>query len=216
MKLSLNPRLIKKYPNISFGIICCKINNKDSKAKEVVDKLLGDIEVYIRHNFHPDMHPLYKGSDLISAAQVILQEFHTKKHYHTRMEALMKKIFKREHIEYNTLIEGLINYAMLKYLIPINVFDAKSLNEVIFDYKNKKPIILNNKKEIKNLFSTEKSKLFPTKNTKKVLIVLDGIPPIKIKFLEKAVEGMKSLCEIISDNIEIDYLDQLNRDVVWD
>ncbi|MBU0470005.1 MAG: hypothetical protein KKA62_02305 [Nanoarchaeota archaeon] len=210
MKITVDKKVFREYPNLKIAFVLVKKINNKSKVKDSVE-LLSEIEKFTQLTFNKDT---IKTHGLISPWRTAQEEFGKKaKHYHTSIEKLMQKVIAKKKISGKDAVTNLARYLALKHIIPYGIDDYDKLKgELSFKVAEKKEKLTFLKKleqgdlyyrDSKSVLGTKldywkNKKTIPNSHSSQVLIHFEALPPISPKKLKEVVketaELVKSFC----------------------
>ncbi len=212
MKLTINDSIFKLVPGVNVGAIIVK-NVDNSGTHDMVDKLLVDIQQFVRDSF--------VGKELSSLPSIaqwreVYKAFGAKpKKYKCSVEALMKRVLNYQDLPKINKIVDLYNYMSLKETIPMGGDNLDKIDgdiiltlakgtESFLVINGKQPerphkgeVVYKDSKDVLcrrwNWRECDKTKI--TEDTKNVIIYAEALPPISLEKLQKVLKDMSELVE---------------------
>jgi len=211
MNIAISDKILSKFPKLNVGIVVVKGIDNTGKNREI-DKLLKEIEEYIKLNFVAEDLAKHK---LISPWRVVYSEFGAKpSKYHSSVEAMMRRILKGNTLPQISKLVDLYNYLSLKHLVPMGADDIDKvfgdiqltfaqgnekftpLGETKTEHPDKGEVIYRDDNRVLcrrwNWRDCDETKI--TEKTKNAVLYIEGIPPIT---KSKLIEACKELVDLI-------------------
>lgn len=210
MKVEISKEVFKKFhKNFMVGLIICQNINNTGESTEIY-KLTEEISQFIRLNFNLET---LKTHDLISSWETVIEEFGpAARHYQSSVERMMRQILQNKKIKSENKLIDLCHYLSLKHIIPLGYNDSDKLTsglkfalaqgtEKFTDPELKPPkkgeLILLDKTRLlaKKLDYRQSKRTKPTPKTKKAIIHIEALPPLKEKKLLKILKELSQLIQ---------------------
>jgi DNA/RNA-binding domain of Phe-tRNA-synthetase-like protein len=128
----------KSFPQLKVGIIIARgIDNtkKDKKVASLFNQAIDYIKLTAVPEKATDTKLIPKHlskSPLISAARAEYEEFGTKEHYRSNVEAITNKIFEGKAPKSTNTLKDMCDYISLKLIVPMGVYDLDKIRGDIF------------------------------------------------------------------------------------
>lgn len=210
MKFSVHPDIFDRFPGLILGMVVItgldnRRQNEDlqRKIREIEEKILKDFSSETLSK-HPNIQAWRKAYSAFGAKP---------KKYKSSIESLYRMILKGMEVKsINTLVD-IYNYVSLKHKIPLGGDDLDKvagditlcfacgkepftpLNSLETEAVKEGEVIYMDEKEVLcrrwNWRECDKTKMTP--ETKNAVLVLEGLPPVRRKDIELAVENLSVL-----------------------
>lgn len=228
MKLIINPKIFKNFPELNLGVIVAKnINNID--INDEIQTRIRNEKARIQNDFTStetlSQHPN------IACWRTAYKSFGVKpKEYKSSVESLYRRVIKGENLRPINKIVDLYNLISLKYMVPVGGEDLNKIQgdlQLTFAEANEPAVKLLGDSEPKqpkegeifyqddlsavcrrwNWKEAERTKL--TEDTKNCVIVIEGLPPVTSEEIKTATKETTELVKKFCDgNIGYDILNK--------
>jgi len=231
MKFKIDASIFEKFPGLNVGVVIAMgINN--SGTNEKIIRLIREKELEIRENYSTEtlsQHPR------IDSWRKAYSSFGAKpKKYKSSVESLYRMILKGVDLRPINIIVDVFNYISLKYMIPAGGDDLSKVDgDIILKFAHGvEPFTALNSKEREtaregevvyvdakevlcrrwNWRECDKTKM--TEETKEVVLVVEGLPPVTEEDVQKIVEDLSVLVrKYCGGETRMAVLNEAKRDV---
>ena len=230
MKFRVEPRIFEEFPGLNIGIVRGKHLDNHGESNEI-RHLIREKEAEIRREYDSETLSL---QPKIQAWRKAYSCFGAKpKKYKSSVESLYRMILRGNDLRPINKIVDLYNYVSLKYMVPVGGDDiAKVEGDIHLKVaRGYEPFIALNSEETEtpkegevvymdsrevlcrrwNWRECEKTKM--TEGTEEVLLVVEGLPPVKREEVERIIEELSRLIrEYCSGKARTYILDGANQE----
>jgi len=212
MQFKINKEIFEKYPELVVGVVVARGINNEGKAQEVLD-LTREREKEIKENFETTT---LSQNPKIASWRAAFSAFGAKpKEYKCSVENLYRMILKDIELRHINKIVDVYNYISIKYMVPVGGDDIDKVEGDIVlrladgtetfralnsdEIKNPKSgeVVYCDEKEVLcrrwNWRECDKSEM--TENTKNVILVVEGLPPVSQQMVEEIIKELAGLVE---------------------
>ncbi len=228
MKVTISSDVFSKF-NSKLKIILVDVKNIDNKThRKESSKLLQEMEQLIRMTFNKDN---IKTHGLISPWVTAQKEFGSSaKHYRTSVEHYLQQVLRKRDISTRDTVTNLIRYLSLKYLVPMGADDSAkvrgnltfgiakggegvnlihTLKRGAFYYHDERRVLGT------KLDYWKSSKTALDKQSKRVFIHLEVLPPLSMKKEKELLDEMNYLIKTFcKGKVTVKVLDKRKRSCV--
>lgn len=210
MKFIIEYGIFEKFPGLNVGIVKGKqIDNRGENDE--IERLIREREVEIRREFDSEtlsQHPK------IRAWREAYSSFGAKpKKYKSSVESLYRMILKGNKLRSINKIVDLYNYISLKHLVPVGGDDTAKiegniqlkfargdepftpLNSEETETPKEGEVVYTDSEEVLcrrwNWRECDKTKM--TEDTREILLVVEGLPPVTKEEVQKVIEELSNL-----------------------
>jgi len=231
MKFKIDPAIFERFPKLHIGVVVAKeINNRG--VGEDIMRLIRDKEREIRRKY--DMETLSQNQRIASWRRAYSSFGAKPKKYKSSVESLYRMILKEINLRDINKIVNIYNYISLKHMVPAGGDDmAKiegdmalefargyepftALNSTETDTVEEGEVIYADEREVLcrrwNWRECDKTKM--TEETRDVVLVVEGLPPVTREEIEKAGKDLALLIEkYCGGEIKRDVLDEKKTEI---
>src|SRR3989338_2022725 len=146
MKITSLKNIFKELPQLHLAFL--RVQNVDPTNRlSESQHLLQEQEKFMQMMFHKDSK---KYHELVSTWTMAMEDTKGKaKHYATSLEKMMKKVLAKKTLTTHNVVENLIHFMALKYLVPIGFDDYDKIrNTLTFTLSKKKELVYTDKKGV--------------------------------------------------------------------
>jgi DNA/RNA-binding domain of Phe-tRNA-synthetase-like protein len=212
MKFSISKEVFEHLDDLSIGIIIAEdIENRKSSAE--LEELISEIVELVNANSSPTSSA---NNRMISPWKSAYFSFGEKPHStHSSMERLTNEIMETSDIKRKNKLKDLCNFISLKHTVPVECFDIEKIqgdlllkrakgDEFFYDYGSGKALnpekgefIYTDKINVlaRKLDYVESDKALVSMRTKKTIILIEGLKPLKKQEVSKITKETAELAE---------------------
>ncbi len=212
MKFKIAPEIFDRFPGLNLGIVVVRNIDNQGRSEEVM-ALMREREQEIRETFTSDT---MSQQPRIGSWRKAYSLFGAKpKKYKSSVESLYRMILKGIDVRSINKIVNIYNYISLKHMVPVGGDDLlKAEGDIILAFaRGGEPFVALNSKEVErakqgevvyidskevlcrrwNWRECEKTKM--TEETKDVILVAEGLPPVTVKDMEVIIQELRQLIQ---------------------
>lgn len=213
MKFRIDNQVFEKFPGLNIGVIIAKGINNSVYTVEVQEKIRGE-ETRIKANFNTEtlsQHPK------IDIWRKTYSAFGAKpKENKSSVENLYRLVLNGISLRHINNLVDIYNFISLKHMLPVGGEDTEKIQGdvlLIFAVENEPPVLLLGDKEPRpphpgeviykdnisaicrrwNWREADRTKF--TEETKKCILVIEGLPPVTKEEIEIATKELKEMVE---------------------
>lgn len=231
MKFKIDAEVFERFPGLKVGIVQGKKIDNHGESDEIM-RLIREKEEEIRREFDSEtlsQHPK------IQAWRKAYSSFGAKpKKYKSSVESLYRMVLRRIDLRHINKIVDLCNYISLRHTVPVGGDDtAKVEGDILLKFAHgdetftplnseetetakKGEVIYADSKEVLcrrwNWRECDKTKM--TEDTKDVLMVVEGLPPVTKEEMQGIIEELSGfISEYCNGEAKTYILDEANQEV---
>ena len=231
MKLEVNTQIFKMFIGLNLGVIIAKQIDNTGSADEIIE-LIREREKEIRENYNTET---LSQEPKIESWRKAYSAFGAKpKKYKSSVESLYRMILKGVDLRPINKIVDIYNYISVKHMVPAGGDDAAkvdgdivlrfaggderftALNSDETETAKEGEVIYSDDKEVLcrrwNWRECDKTKM--TEETRDVVLVVEGLPPVTREELNAALDDLSQMIdEYCGGEIRIAVLDEVNAEI---
>jgi DNA/RNA-binding domain of Phe-tRNA-synthetase-like protein len=231
MKLKVDDQIFETFPGINLGVIIARQIDNTGSADEVIE-LIRKREREIRENYNTET---LSQEPKIESWRKAYSDFGAKpKKYKSSVESLYRMILKGVDLRPINKIVDIYNYISVKHMVPAGGDDAAkvdgdivlrfaggderftALNSDETETAKEGEVIYSDDKEVLcrrwNWRECDKTKM--TEETRDVVLVVEGLPPVTREELNAALDDLSQMIvEYCGGEIRTAVLDEVNTGV---
>lgn len=231
MKLEVNTQIFKAFPGLNLGVIIARQIDNTGSADEIIE-LIRKREKEIRENYNTET---LSQEPKIESWRKAYSVFGAKpKKYKSSVESLYRMILKGVDLRPINKIVDIYNYISVKHMVPAGGDDAAkvdgdivlrfaggderftALNSDETETAKEGEVIYSDDKEVLcrrwNWRECDKTKM--TEETRNVVLVVEGLPPVTREELNAALDDLSQMIvEYCGGEIRTAVLDEVDTEV---
>lgn len=231
MKLEVNTQIFKAFPGLNLGVIIARQIDNTGSADEIIE-LIREREKEIRENYNTET---LSQEPKIESWRKAYSVFGAKpKKYKSSVESLYRMILKGVDLRPINKIVDIYNYISVKHMVPAGGDDAAkvdgdivlrfaggderftALNSDETETAKEGEVIYSDDKEVLcrrwNWRECDKTKM--TEETRNVVLVVEGLPPVTREELNAALDDLSQMIvEYCGGEIRTAVLDEVDTEV---
>lgn len=229
MKFSISKEVFEKFAELSVGlVIVSEMDN--SKDSEELGKLISEIVELVSVNYNPTE---FANNSLISPWKSAYFDYEERPHLtHSSVERLTREIADTGDIERQNKLKDLCSFVSLKHTVPVECFDLEKINGDFSLLRAKGDEHFYNEGEMINpekgefiyedstnilarkLDYSESDRALVSENTKKAVVLVEGLKPLlKVKVEEITKEMADLVKTFCKAKVNFLILDKENKEV---
>jgi len=211
MKFIINNSIFGNSPELNIGVLVLRGVDNNGESSKVIDSIRNE-EKRIREEFVSEK---LSQEPKINSWRQVYKSFGVKpKEYKSSVESLYKRILKEDELRHINKVVDIYNYISLKHMLPVGGEDLDKIQgdiQLTYAGDNEPAVLLLGDKEEKspeegeiiykdeisaicrrfNWREATRTKL--TEDTKDLILVIEGLPPITNEDVDNILNEMKEL-----------------------
>lgn len=210
MKFRVDSKVFKRFPGLNLGIVFAKQINNQGECAEIMH-LIREKEKEIRENY--DTETLSQHPKIESWRRAYSSFGARPKKYKSSVESLYRMILRGVDLRHINKVVDIYNYISIKHMIPAGGDDSENvegdivlkfargdepftaLNSTEKEAAKEGEVVYVDDKEVLcrrwNWRECDKTKM--TEKTRKVVMVVEGLPPVKREEVQEITQDLSGL-----------------------